>query len=49
MADYALSSVKKIAAAGIIKGRDGNLFAPKANATRAEVARMIYLCLENTK
>lgn len=46
---YALESVKKIASAEIVKGRDGNLFAPKANATRAEVARMVYLCLELAK
>ena len=43
---YALSSVKKIYDKGIVQGRGGNMFAPKENATRAEAAKIVYMCLD---
>ncbi|MCH1624515.1 pullulanase [Fredinandcohnia quinoae] len=42
---YAKPSVKKATALGIIFGRQGNKFAPKDNATRAEAAVMLYRAL----
>ncbi len=41
IADYAKAAVETMAKAGIINGSDG-LFMPKANATRAQAAKMIY-------
>lgn len=38
---YAKEAVKNMQTAGIIKGRDGNLFEPKGTATRAEVSAVI--------
>ncbi|MEE0775763.1 MAG: S-layer homology domain-containing protein [Bacillota bacterium] len=38
---WALDAVKRIQAAGIINGRDNNMFVPKGNATRAEAATML--------
>lgn len=43
---YAFESVLLCNKAGIVKGRGNNTFAPKANATRAEVAQVLKnLCL----
>lgn len=43
---YALDSVLLCHKAGIVKGRGNSYFAPKANATRAEVAQVLQnLCL----
>ena len=46
ISDYALESVSRLAAEGIINGVGENLFAPNANATRAESAKMIYGILQ---
>jgi len=43
---FAKETVKQAAALGIVNGREGNLFNPKANATRAESAVMLYRSLE---
>lgn len=42
---FAIDSVYKAAALGVIKGNDGN-FAPKNNATRAEATVMLYRALD---
>ena len=42
IADYAESSVYALKNSNIINGREGNRFEPKALATRAEAAKMIY-------
>lgn len=39
---YAKDSVYVLRNAGIINGKDGNMFAPKDFATRAEAAKMVY-------
>ncbi|KAA9000986.1 cellulose-binding protein [Paenibacillus spiritus] len=39
---YALESVDRLAAAGLISGQGDGLFAPKASATRAEAAVLIH-------
>ena len=39
---YAAEDIAKMQMAGIINGRDGNIFAPKDNATRAEACVMLY-------
>ena len=44
--DYAAEAVSQLCAAGIIKGRDNNMFAPTGNATRAEAAELICRMLE---
>lgn len=41
IADYAKTAVEAMSKAGIINGSDGS-FMPKANATRAQAAKMIY-------
>lgn len=41
--DYALESAVRLRQAGIIDGVGENRFAPKANASRAEAAKMIYM------
>ncbi len=43
---FAKETVKQAAALGIVNGREGNKFDPKANATRAESAVMLYRSLE---
>lgn len=45
ISDYASKSVSVLCTKKILSGRDNNRFCPKDNATRAEVARVIYLCL----
>lgn len=42
IATYAREAVESLRLAGIINGRGDNRFAPKNNATRAEVAKMLY-------
>ena len=42
IADYAREAVDKMSAAGIINGVDMNLFAPTANCTRAQAAKIIW-------
>lgn len=42
IADYAESSVYALKNSNVINGREGNRFEPKAFATRAEAAKMIY-------
>ena len=44
--EWASDAVSKVAADGIMQGRDGNLFAPKANATRAEMAVLLDRILQ---
>lgn len=39
---YAVSAVEVMAKAGIITGKPGNIFDPKAFSTRAEACKMIY-------
>ncbi len=41
ISDYALSSVMMLKSAGIINGRENNVFAPKDAAARAEAAKML--------
>ena len=42
IAEYALDSVSRLVAKGIINGYDDNSFKPKGFATRAEAAKMLY-------
>lgn len=42
VSDYAKESVEKLYKKGIMNGMDNNLFVPKANATRAQAAVIIY-------
>lgn len=48
ISDYAKESVYNLAAAGIVSG-DGENFNPKAYATRAEAAKIVYLSLVKAK
>lgn len=41
VSDYAQSSVENMRKLGIINGKENNRFAPKENATRAEVSKMV--------
>lgn len=45
IASYAAESVETMQRAGIISGRTGNVFAPRAYATRAETSKMIDVLL----
>ena len=47
ISDYAKESVHRLAAAGIVSGT-GDGFKPKANATRAEAAKIVYLAMMKT-
>ena len=47
VAAYAKAAVAQLAAADIINGREGNLFYPLEQITRAESAKMIYISAEN--
>lgn len=47
IADYAKDAVNALSQYGIINGVGENRFAPLANATRAEVALIIWRCIEN--
>lgn len=42
ISDWAFSAVAKLQLAGVISGKEQGMFAPKATATRAETARIIY-------
>lgn len=44
--EFAKASVKQAVGLGVITGRAGNKFDPKANATRAEAAVMLYRALD---
>ncbi|MCL2152040.1 MAG: S8 family serine peptidase [Oscillospiraceae bacterium] len=46
IADYAKEAIVAFFRGGIINGKPGNLFDPKGNATRAEIATMLTLFLE---
>jgi len=46
LSSWAADAVKAIQTAGIISGRQGNMFAPKATATRAEVATIFARFIE---
>lgn len=46
ISDYAIESVKKLSAVGIISGTDTGYFEPKKSATRAEAAVMIARFLD---
>lgn len=50
IASYAMNAVDWVRANGIMNGKDGNLFDPKGNATRAEIAAILrnYMQLNNT-
>ena len=43
ISEYAKEAVYSVKNAGIISGVGGNMFAPKAPATRAQAAKMIYM------
>ncbi|MDR0446917.1 MAG: S-layer homology domain-containing protein, partial [Oscillospiraceae bacterium] len=47
--DYARVAVDALTRQGIIKGKPGNLFDPKATATRAEVATLLHRFIQATK
>ena len=42
IADYAIDAVRRCYTAGVINGREGNIFDPRGNATRAEAAAMMH-------
>lgn len=46
IAVYASDAVYAMQRAGIINGKNGNVFEPKANAKRSEAAKMIYVLLK---
>lgn len=45
ISEYAKEAVKALSEKGILSGRGHNEFAPKAYATRAEVAKVLYSCM----
>lgn len=45
--EWAISSIYAMQKAGIISGKDNNIFAPTDNATRAESAKMLAVLLMN--
>ena len=47
IADFAVDAVYRMQQAGIIQGKDGNVFDPLGYATRAEAARLIEGLIEN--
>jgi hypothetical protein len=49
VSEYARESVRALAGAGIVTGRPGRVFDPKAHATRAEVAAMLHRFVEAVK
>ena len=46
ISSWAKDAVSALSAKGIINGRDGGIFAPSHNLTRAEAAKIIYYSLE---
>ncbi|MCL1905741.1 MAG: InlB B-repeat-containing protein, partial [Clostridiales bacterium] len=49
IANYAKDAIERFFEAGIIAGKPGNIFDPKGDATRAEVAAMLHRFLEATE
>jgi hypothetical protein len=47
IAEYAIKAVIALYEAGIVNGKDGNIFDPPGNATRAEVAAILHRLLES--
>jgi len=45
--EYAIEDIKVLYEKNIISGRDGNVFDPCANVTRAEAAKIIFNCIEH--
>ncbi|WP_342774268.1 S-layer homology domain-containing protein [Paenibacillus thermoaerophilus] len=46
ISEWAREHVKRAKAAGIVEGRGDNRFEPKANVTRSELAKMLYLTIK---
>ena len=46
ISDYAKQAVAYLADNGVVNGVDGKNFAPKAFATRAQAAKIIYMLLD---
>ena len=46
ISDYAKDAVKQMQMAGILSGKNGNLFDPQGTATRAEVSAMLHRFVE---
>ena len=42
ISDYAIAAVRALYGAEVINGKDGNIFDPRGNATRAEIAAMLH-------
>lgn len=42
ISDYAKEAISALGGIGAVNGKDNNMFAPKAHATRAEAAQIIY-------
>lgn len=49
ISDYAAEGVMYCTLKGIMQGRDNNMFAPKADATRAEISAILHRFIENDK
>jgi hypothetical protein len=49
IADYAKNAVQILSGAGIISGKPDNLFDPKGEATRAEVAAVLHRFIEKAR
>lgn len=49
VSEWAKNSVKLMQAAGIISGKENNMFAPNDETTRAETAKMLILMMEIAK
>ena len=49
ISDYALNSVSALANAGVVKGVGDGRFMPKNNGSRAEVAVILYRCINEFK
>ena len=45
ISSYASEAVSALSSGGIVNGVGGNLFAPKANTTRAAAAKIIYMII----
>ena len=46
ISDYAKEAVGALAAKGIINGVSDTMFAPKATATRAQAAKLVYAIIK---
>lgn len=49
ISEYAKEAVARLVSSGIISGDDNNKFNPKASATRAEAARIVYMTLQKIR